>query len=86
VGHLADRARGGGAFRGVWPAQDPQLSRDQRIALQKKLSALGHAVSNTEGRIDFDLRDIIRLEQTKHGMTPDGHPTLALLQKLGLAN
>jgi lytic murein transglycosylase len=86
VGHLADRARGGGAFRGVWPAQDPQLSRDQRIALQAKLKELGHSVSNTEGRIDFDLRDVIRLEQAKHGMTPDGHPTLALLQKLGVAN
>ena len=86
VGHLADRARGGGAFRGVWPAQDPQLSRDQRIALQAKLKELGHSVSNTEGRIDFDLRDVIRLEQAKHGMTPDGHPTVALLQELGVAN
>ena len=86
VGHLADRAHSGAPFRGTWPAQDPQLSRDQRIALQTKLRALGHPVSNTEGRIDFDLRDVIRLEQAKHGMTPDGHPTLALLQKLGVTN
>jgi len=83
VSHLADRARGGAAFRGHWPAPDPQLSRDQRIALQKRMQALGHTVNDLEGRIDFDLRDAIRLEQQKAGMVPDGHPTVALLAKIG---
>lgn len=83
VSHLADRARGGRPFRGRWPAPDPQLSRDQRIALQKRMQALGHTVNDFEGRIDFDLRDAIRLEQAKHGMTPDGHPTAELLAKIG---
>ena len=32
AGHLADRARGRLPFRTAWPATDPQLSRDQRIA------------------------------------------------------
>jgi membrane-bound lytic murein transglycosylase B len=81
--HLADRARGGGPIRAAWPANDAQLSRSQRIALQKRLKQLGHPVNDLEGRIDFDLRDAIRIEQTKHGMTPDGHPTAALLQRLG---
>ena len=36
AGHLADRARGSGPIRAAWPANDPQLSRGQRIALQKK--------------------------------------------------
>ena len=36
---------------------------------------LGHPVNDFEGRIDFDLRDEIRLEQEKHGLVPDGHPT-----------
>jgi hypothetical protein len=83
VGHLADRARGGGPIRTAWPANDPQLSRGQRIALQKKLKELGHTVNDLEGRIDFDLRDAIRIEQAKLGMLPDGHPTAALLQRLG---
>lgn len=83
VGHLADRGRGGGPFRGAWPTEDRQLSRDQRIALQRTLQALGHPVNNTEGRIDFDLRDVIRQEQAKNGMLADGHPTMELLQKIG---
>ena len=40
-------------------------------------------MNDFEGRIDFDLRDEIRLEQAKHGMTSDGHPTLELLRKIG---
>jgi membrane-bound lytic murein transglycosylase B len=84
VSHLADRARGGAPFRGRWPAVDRQLSRDQRIALQQRLKALGHPVNDFEGRIDFALRDEIRLEQKKYGLVPDGHPTAELLQKIGV--
>ncbi|TMI99245.1 MAG: lytic murein transglycosylase [Alphaproteobacteria bacterium] len=83
AGHLADRARGRGPLRTAWPAADPQLSRDQRIALQKRLKELGHPVNDLEGRIDFDLRDEIRREQMTHGMVPDGHPTRELLKKIG---
>ena len=83
VSHLADRARGAEPFRGRWPANDRQLSRDQRIALQQRLKALGYTVNDFEGRIDFDLRDAIRIEQEKHGLVPDGHPTAELLQKIG---
>ena len=83
AGHLADRARGRGPFRTAWPANDPQLSRDQRIALQKRMKELGHPVNDFDGRIDFDLRDEIRREQARHGMVPDGHPTLELLRKIG---
>jgi peptidoglycan hydrolase-like protein with peptidoglycan-binding domain len=52
--------------------------------LQKKLASLGYKVTNFEGHVDFDLRDIIRREQVKFGMVPDGNPTPALLAKLGL--
>jgi lytic murein transglycosylase len=86
AGHLADRARGRAPFRTAWLASDPQLSRDQRVALQKRMKELGHPVNDFEGRIDFDLRDEIRLEQTKHGMTPDGHPTVGLLRKIRAVN
>ena len=83
VSHLADRARGGAPFRARWPEVDRQLTRGERIALQKRLKELGYTVNDFEGRIDFDLRDAIRLEQAKHGMLPDGHPTVALLEKIG---
>jgi hypothetical protein len=34
--------------------------------------------------VDFDLRDNIRTEQAKFGMLPDGNPTSAFLEKLGV--
>lgn len=83
VGHLADRMHGGGLIKAAWPKDDRQLSRDARIALQKKLSSLGYKVNDFEGHIDFDLRDNIRAEQKKFGMLPDGNPTALLLDKLG---
>ncbi len=60
------------------------MSRGERIALQRKLSELGYTVNDLEGRIDFDLRDNIREQQAKFGLRPDGHPTQALLQHLGI--
>ena len=59
------------------------LSREDRIALQKKIAGLGYKVRDFQGRIDFDLRDAIRIEQKKLGLHPDGHPTAELLTRLG---
>ena len=84
VGHLADRMQGGSPVRAAWPKDDRPLPREARIALQKKLAALGYKVNEFEGHVDFDLRDNIRVEQKKLGMVPDGNPTLAFLQKLGV--
>ena len=84
VGHLADRMQGGAPIKAPWPADDHPLSRDARIALQKKLAELGYKVNDFEGHVDFDLRDNIRAEQKKLGMIPDGNPTAAFLERLGL--
>ena len=84
VGHLADRMQGGLAVKAAWPTDDRPLSRDARVALQKKLASLGYKVNEFEGHIDFDLRDNIRAEQKKAGMLPDGNPTTVLLEKLGV--
>jgi membrane-bound lytic murein transglycosylase B len=85
VSHLADRMRGATPFRTAWPADDQQLSRAARMALQRKLAQLGYDVHDFDGRIDFDLRDVIRQVQVKFAMVPDGHPTAALLGRLGIA-
>jgi lytic murein transglycosylase len=85
VGHLADRMTGGPPIKAAWPADDHPLSRDARIALQKKLASLGYKVLDFEGHVDFALRDNIREEQRKFHMVPDGNPTAALLEKLGVA-
>ena len=84
VAHLADRLRGAGRFRSAWPINDVQPSRSERIALQKKLASLGYKVTDFDGHFDFDLRDDIRKLQLSYGMTPDGHPSRAFLDRLGL--
>lgn len=84
VGHLADRMHGGVPIKAAWPSDDRPLSRDARIALQKKLASLGYKVNEFEGHVDFDLRDNIREEQKKLGMVPDGNPTPLFLEKLGV--
>jgi membrane-bound lytic murein transglycosylase B len=83
VAHLADRLYGLGSIRGVWPANDFQPSRAERIALQRKLAALGYKVADFDGHFDFDLRDDIRSLQQKFGMVPDGHPSRAFLDRVG---
>jgi lytic murein transglycosylase len=83
VGHLADRINGGAQIKTPWPADDAQLSREQRIALQMKLKEKGYAVKDLLGRLDFDIRDAVRVEQKKLGFRPDGNPTAAFLQRIG---
>jgi lytic murein transglycosylase len=84
VAHLADRLYGLGQIRGIWPANDLQPSRSQRIALQRKLASLGYKVAEFNGHFDFDLRDNIRAMQIKFGMVPDGYPSRAFLDRIGL--
>jgi lytic murein transglycosylase len=84
VAHLADRMRGFGPIHAAWPANDVQPSRGERIALQRKLAALGFAVADFNGHLDFDLRDDIRTLQQQYGMVPDGHPGRAFLDRLGV--
>jgi lytic murein transglycosylase len=85
VSELADRMRGLGPIRAPWPANDFQPSRGQRIALQRRLAALGFKVTDFDGHIDFNLRDDIRQMQQRFGMIPDGHPGRALLARIGVA-
>jgi lytic murein transglycosylase len=84
VMHLADRIHGLPPISASWPADDPQLSREQRIALQRKLAELGYSVQDFEGHFDFEQRDAIRAVQEGFGMISDGHPTPALLERLGI--
>jgi lytic murein transglycosylase len=82
VSYLGDRIRGGGPIIGAWPKDDVQLSRGDRMVLQKKLAALGYQVNDFQAHIDFDLRDSIRDVQTKLGMVADGNPTPDLMRRL----
>ena len=63
------------------PADDAQPSRHERIALQRRLSALGYKVADLEGHLDFEMRDAVRELQVRFGMVPDGHPSRAFLDR-----
>jgi lytic murein transglycosylase len=85
VSELAARIQGRAPAHTAWPADDRQLSVEERIALQRKLAELGYPVRNFTGHFDFDLRDAIREVQVKSGLVPDGHPTLALFDRIGVS-
>jgi membrane-bound lytic murein transglycosylase B len=84
IGQLSNLMRGGGPFQTPWPKQATQLPRDDRIALQRKLAALGYEQTRFSAHIDFKMRDFVRAEQKKHGLLPDGHPTAVLLDRMGV--
>ncbi len=84
VAVLSDQLRGQPPVRAIWPANDYQPSRAERVALERKLADLGYAVQDFTGHLDFDLRDGVRDLQQRFGMVPDGHPGRAFLHRLGL--
>ena len=81
VGTLADRMEGGPAVSAAWPSAAP-IGRDDRIALETRLAALGLPVDDRTGRISLTLRDAIRDAQKRVGVVPDGNPTAALVRAL----
>jgi membrane-bound lytic murein transglycosylase B len=83
VGELSDRLRGLPPIRAAWPANDFQLSREERVALQRRLADLGYKIADFAGHLDFELRDAVREQQKRLGMIPDGHPGRALLRRIG---
>ena len=81
IATLADRMNGGAGVMASWPTT-VSMSRENRVALQARLAALGYAVDNREGRISLNLRDTIRKAQADVGLKPDGEPTDLLLDRL----
>jgi lytic murein transglycosylase len=84
AGELSDRIHGLGPIRAAWPENDFQPSRNERIALQRKLADLGYKVAEFNGHLDFDLRDNIREMEQRYGMIADGYPSRALLERMGV--
>ncbi len=82
IGLLADRIAGGGPVLQPWPREDPPLSRDERLELQRLLSARGYNTQGTDGIIGRATRAAIRAFQREIGEPPDGYASLALLNRL----
>lgn len=83
VGHLADRIGGAGPLRGSFPPDANGLTKDDRIALQKRLTAKGFDTGGSDGVIGPNSEKAIRAYQTSKGLSITGKPSQALLQQLG---
>ncbi len=82
VGHLADRLIGLPRItHGDKVANEP-MTRDQGIALQRRLNELGFDAGIPDGIPGSQTKSAIRAFQREAGLPQDGHPTAALLEQL----
>ncbi|MGJ8618642.1 MAG: lytic murein transglycosylase, partial [Sulfitobacter sp.] len=67
VGHLADRIGGAGPIRGSFPPDKFGLTKDDRVTLQRKLTAKGFDTDGTDGVIGPNSRKAIAAYQSSVG-------------------
>lgn len=82
VGHLADRLRGAGPILAPWPRDERALSFEERVALQKRLTAAGFDTGGVDAKMGPKTVAAIKTFQKARGMVPDGFPSLTVLQVL----
>lgn len=83
VGHLADRIGGAGPLRTPFPPDANGLTKDDRIALQQRLTAAGFDTDGADGVIGPNSQRAISAYQSSQGLPVTGVPSLALLRSLG---
>lgn len=82
VGHLADRIGGAGPLRTPFPPDQYGLTKDDRIALQSRLTARGFDTGGADGVLGPNSRAAIADYQRSVGLDPSGNPSQALLSSL----
>ena len=82
VALLGDRAMGGQDLAAAWPVHDKSLNMTQARDMQTRLKKMGYDVGKIDGKFGETGQTALRAYQEKSGLTPDGYPTLALLQRL----
>jgi membrane-bound lytic murein transglycosylase B len=82
VGHLADRIDGKPGIKATWPNVDVDLSFEQRVELQKRLSSRGFETGGSDGRFGARTYEAIIAFQKSAGLPIDGKPSLSLLERL----
>jgi membrane-bound lytic murein transglycosylase B len=80
VGHLADRLKGGSAFKLGRDADNRRLTRDQLMEIQSRLGQLGFEPGNIDGIPGSKTRIAIRAYQKAAGLPADGHASASLLE------
>ena len=83
VGHLSDRIGGAGPLRAGFPPDANGLTKDDRIALQRRLTQRGFDTGGSDGVIGPNTQQAIRDYQSSRGLPVTGAPSPALLRSLG---
>jgi membrane-bound lytic murein transglycosylase B len=83
VGVLADRIAGAGPLPASFPPDANGLTKTDRIALQRSLTARGYDTGGADGVLGAKTRAAISAYQSSIGEPPTGEPSLALLRRLG---
>ena len=82
VGHLADRIAGGAPLRASFPPDKYGLTKDDRILLQKRLTARGFDTGGADGVLGPKSRAAVSAYQSSQGLPATGDPSQALLSSL----
>ncbi|MCX7558132.1 lytic murein transglycosylase [Sulfitobacter sp. F26204] len=82
VGHLSDRIKGAPAIKKSWPRRLRALSKPERIELQERLTAAGFDTVKIDAKMGPLTINAVRRFQKAKGLTPDGFPSLGLLERL----
>ena len=82
VGHLSDRITGAGPIRSDWPREDRALTFDERIEMQRLLTAKGFDTKKIDGKVGPLTINAVRAFQKSIGEIPDGYASLNILKKL----
>ncbi len=82
VGHLADRIGGAGALRGSFPPDANGLTKDDRMAVQQRLTAKGFDTGGSDGVIGPNSEKAISAYQASQGLPVTGKPSQTLLSQL----
>jgi lytic murein transglycosylase len=83
VGHLADRIGGAGPLRGSFPPDANGLTKDDRVTLQRRLTAAGFDTDGADGVLGPKSQAAISAYQTSRGLPATGVPSQELLRSLG---
>lgn len=82
VGHLSDRIDGAASIQHAWPRGDRALTYDERIELQKRLTAAGFDTIKIDAKMGPLTVNAVRAFQLSKQIIPDGYPSLRLLDRL----
>ena len=81
IGLLADAMDGRPGVARAWP-NEPPLSRDQALALQRGLQALGFDPNGIDGVIGSGTRRALRQYQAARGLIADGYVNEAIINRI----